>query len=344
MSWIIGGEFEIDPVSLKNQMKWDDSNGLYYGSGRVALYYILENIRQQSSRIDTILLPDYLCESIIETVNLKGYKIKYYELTDQLTIKREQFSKLYSGKEAVLLINYFGLVNTEEQAEYIRTLDPCSCIILDNVQAFYEMGNQTKANYSFTSFRKWFPTPDGALVKTKEPGISLPKGENKFAEYKIAASILKNCRNENVNLDDIYLDIFNKGEQLISTNMDAQMSDASKLIFSNLDFDSTAIRRIENAKFIINELKELGINPLLNLEENRVPLFIPIKLHARDLIRIKLAKKGIFCPVHWPVMIPDQLLKGKEMFEKELSIVIDQRYNIQDMSQIIIIIKQCLVA
>lgn len=342
MSRIIGGEFEIDPVSLKSQVKWDDSNGLYYSSGRAALYYILENIRQQSSLIDTILLPDYLCESIIETVNLKGYKIKYYELTDQLTIKRENFSKLYSGKEAVLLINYFGLVNTEEQVEYIRTLDSYSCIILDNVQAFYDMGNQTKANYSFTSFRKWFPIPDGALVKTKEVGVSSPKGENKFVEYKTAASILKNCRNENVKLDDIYLNLFDKGEQLIPANMDAQMSTVSKLIFSNLDFDSIAIRRIENAKFIISELKELGINPLLNLKENKVPLFVPIKLNARDLIRVKLAEKGIFCPVHWPVIIPDQLLKGREMFEKELSIVIDQRYNIQDMSQIIAIIKQCL--
>lgn len=343
MSKVIGGEFEINPALLKHKKELNEDSGYYYSSGRAALYYILENITQTQPQIDTILLPDYLCESIIKTVSYKNLKIKYYELTDQLTLDKNNFSKVYSGGEIVLVINYFGLANTGTQIDYIRSLDSQSCIILDNVQAFYEMTNQTKANYSFTSFRKWFPVPDGALVKTKEQGMFFPKIENVFSKYKIAGSFLKKFRDDNVNFDGVYLSLFDKGENLIFSDLASKISITSKTIFSKLDLSSIAWHRKENAKFIIEELACLGIKPIIDFNEEKVPLFIPIKISGRNMIRSRLAEKGIYCPIHWSTN-SDTLSKGKEMAKNELSIVIDQRYNKQDMIRIISIIKQCLSA
>ena len=41
--------------------------------------------------------------------------------------------------------------------------NPKIVVIEDDVQAYFECMN-SKADYSFTSLRKWFPSPDGAFV------------------------------------------------------------------------------------------------------------------------------------------------------------------------------------
>jgi hypothetical protein len=341
MHKIRGGEFEISPALLKSKNNKNGMpEGFLYSSGRAALYHILQNVKIHFPIIDTILLPDYLCRSIIETVKLCCYKIKYYKLTDELTICKEKFCKLYTQRDAVLVINYFGISDTEIQIEYIQQLDAQSCIILDNVQAFYEMYNPTLASYSFTSFRKWFPTPDGAVVKTKMKDMFISHGANTFAKYKVCGSILKNFRNTIVS-DDIYLSLFDEGEQLITQNMNAKISDISVSIFSNLDIMKIAVQRKKNAKWIIDSLTKIGVEPVLNLKKDKVPLFVPIRIARRDYIRDQLFYKGFLCPIHWPVY-ENVINNENKIYTNELSIIIDQRYSKKDMLQIAKIIKQCL--
>jgi hypothetical protein len=337
---IRGGEFEINPSILKDKYKENRiPEGFLYSSGRAALYHILQNIRLHFPIIDTILLPNYLCNSIVETVKLCRYKIKYYELTEGLTIDRTKFCSLYTKREAVLVINYFGLSDTEIQIEYIQQIDTQSCVILDNVQAFYEIYNPTQANYSFTSFRKWFPTQDGAIVQTKMQDMFMPQEENTFVKHKIAGAILKSFRDIIVS-DDIYLSLLDKGEQLITQNFNAKISDISMSIFSNLDITKIAVQRKKNARWVVDNLAKIGLKPVINVPEDKIPLAVPILITNRNYIRDQLFRKGFLCPVHWPVS--NNITERGEIYTKELSIIIDQRYKKKDMMQIVEIIKECL--
>lgn len=54
-----------------------------------------------------------------------------------------------------------------------------------------------------------------------------------------------------------------------------------------------------------------------------------------------LIGKGVYCPVHWPISKHHILTnRTREIYEKELSIVCDQRYSAEDMKKIRCLIKK----
>ena len=101
------------------------------------------------------------------------------------------------------------------------------------------------------------------------------------------------------------------------------------------------MRRLNNAHYLLEELKKIGVNPILPLNEGYVPLFIPITLEKRDVVRKAMFQKEIFCPVHWPLE-GFELQRGRIMAEKELSLIIDQRYGRKEMAEIIAVLKDNL--
>ena len=118
------------------------------------------------------------------------------------------------------------------------------------------------------------------------------------------------------------------------------MSQLSHTLFSRTDIEQIKSIRRRNAAFIYAELQKAGIKPILPYNENFTPLFVPIYLDNRDKVRRAMFAKQVFCPVHWPLNNQMRMLHtGSKMAEHELSIIIDQRYNLQDMQLIIDIIK-----
>jgi hypothetical protein len=81
MSSIIGGEFGIDPCSIDRSSIFQfEANEYIYASGRGALYSILMNIKINYPEIKKILLPNYLCYSIVETVNKANFDFIFYNI------------------------------------------------------------------------------------------------------------------------------------------------------------------------------------------------------------------------------------------------------------------------
>jgi hypothetical protein len=80
MSVVIGGEFAIDPNLIKPDSKIIfESDEYVYSTGRSALYHILLNIRKNYPYIDTIVIPNYLCHSIIDVISYTQFKYISYE-------------------------------------------------------------------------------------------------------------------------------------------------------------------------------------------------------------------------------------------------------------------------
>ena len=175
------------------------------------------------------------------------------------------------------------------------------------------------------------------LVKTHYdlPRIETP---NTFGQYKAAAALLKSMREGNFN-DQIYLEMFEKGEDLIEGELECGMSRIAEKLYGALDEEHVKIRRLNNARYLIEELSKVGISPILPLTDNHVPLFIPIYLDNRDEVRRRMFQHEVFCPVHWPLDGMD-VNKGREMAEYELSLIIDQRYGQKDMELIISLLKR----
>lgn len=336
---IIGGEFDIDIAQFIGGVP-AFKGGYYYSSGRAALYNILIYIKNHG-RCSTILLPDYLCESVLQAVEASGFDFNFYAINEDLTINRKDVEGKISDNTAVLIINYFGCCNLSPDISFIKTCNENVVVVEDNVQSFYSMFNNSKADFSFTSFRKTFAAPDGAWVKSKNHDLPVANEKNNFAAYKIAGGILKNIAKTDKSIDDdVFLDLLRKGEEKIDDNYASSISEASMCIISAQPFNDIAQKRKQNAAFLIEGLKSININPILNIEEDHVPLFVPVRLQRRNEVRKALFNDNIFCPVHWPVPAGYDLHRGKELAESELSLIVDQRYGINDMELILNVLKK----
>ena len=163
---IIGGEFDVDIQGFRHTKSNNGVlEGVYkYSSGRSALYYILLDVQKRYG-IATVYLPDYLCSSVVIAAHKSQMEVVFYNLNDRLEIDAERFPMESEAKVAVLLINYFGLKNLEQQIAFVRSLSKNTIIIEDDVQAFYEFQKkELMADYKFTSLRKTFACPDCGLV------------------------------------------------------------------------------------------------------------------------------------------------------------------------------------
>ena len=338
---MIGGEFPIAVTDVLNAEGRHSVNpDVYtYSSGRAALYQILNYLKQEKG-IMRILLPDYLCSSVLVPIKALGLEFAFYQIDESLELEKENLSELYKGRTAILLINYFGLKNLEIQIKAIRNIDEKAIIIEDDVQAYYEFLKPLgDVDFKFTSLRKTFAIPDGGLVKTKYnmPVVDKP---NTFGQYKAAAALLKSMREGNFN-DKIYLEMFEKGESLIDEEIECGMSRIAEKLYYFVNDEHVKVRRLNNAHYLLEGLGKIGVKPMIPVKDGYVPLFIPIIVKNRDVVRKAMFQKEIFCPVHWPLEGLD-LQRGRIMAEKELSLIIDQRYGRKEMDEIIAVIKDNL--
>ena len=223
----------------------------------------------------------------------------------------------------------------------MRSLNKDAIIIEDDVQGFYEFQKELiGVDYKFTSLRKTFACPDGGLVKT-ENLLPEVKTVNKFHQYKLAGSILKSLRKPEYYDDAVYLSMFEKGESMIDDEIAEGMSDMAVDIITKTDIDRLAYIRRRNAKFICDGLESLGLNTILPVTEDKIPLFVPVYLDDRNKVRKYMFQHNCFCPVHWPLEGMN-VKKGAEMAEHELSIIVDQRYTNADMEYILDLIAKSI--
>lgn len=338
---MIGGEFQIAVTDILNaQNRHLEAPDVYtYSSGRAALYQILKYLKQEMG-VSSVLLPDYLCSSVLVPVKELGLDYVFYPINEKLELEQTSFNPLYKNGTAVLLINYFGLQDLSSQIKVIREIDDKVIIIEDDVQAYYEFIKPLDGvDFKFTSLRKTFAVPDGGLVKTKYhlPRVTTP---NTFGQYKAAAALLKSMREGNFN-DQIYLELFEKGESLIDCEQECGMSLIAEKLYSFMNEEHVKVRRLNNAEYLVEQLEKIGIKPLFSLLEDHVPLFVPVVLKNRDSVRKAMFKQDIFCPVHWP-LDGMNVKRGELMSKTELSLIIDQRYGRNDMDNIIAVLKENL--
>ena len=338
---MIGGDFPIAVTDVLNaEGRQSVTPDVYtYSSGRAALYQILNYLKQEKG-ITRILLPDYLCSSVVVPVRALGLEFAFYQIDENLELQQDNLSKLYRDNTVILLINYFGLKNLENQIKKIRSIDESAIIIEDDVQAYYEFLKPLgDVEFKFTSLRKTFAIPDGGLVKTKHH-MSVVDKPNTFGQYKAAAALLKSMREGNFN-DKIYLEMFEKGESLIDEEIECGMSRIAEKLYFFINDEHVKVRRLNNAHYLLKELEKIGLKPIHPLNDDHVPLFVPILLERRNEVRKAMFQKEIFCPVHWPIE-GLELQRGIVMAEKELSLIIDQRYGRKEMDEIIAILKDNL--
>ena len=327
---IIGGEYRIETDALQGGI----IRNAYprYSLGRTCLFAILDTLK---TKIEGVLLPDYLCGSVAEVPIRIGLQFERYHITSSLLPDVEELKKTIQRSRkniAIVLISYFGVVDLDNVITIIRSDYPEVMIIVDDVQNFYGFGDHCDYDFCFTSYRKWFAVPDGAdiLKKPGTPELQYYDRQGGYVLYKTAGNILKN-HIEMIG-DSISLELIEKGEKQMDEEYRYTCSDIGSKLFQRINTGIAAEKRRKNAMVLHNGLERLGIKHYYDSE--RIPLFVPIIVHNRDMIRRKLFAEKIFVPIHWPLSDAD--MQGtNELYQTELSLICDQRYDEEDMERIL---------
>lgn len=349
----IGGEIEINPFELDfegiEQNKDNLNKYSFYSSGRGALKLIINKINPTKK----ILLPFYLCKSILQPFEEKGLKYDFYKINEDFFIDEYSILNKIAKKkyDVVLIINYFGFIGQNNLIiKKIKNFDKKISIIEDwSHLSFipYELNYyKSEADFVFGSLRKIFPVPDGGFI-LNDKKYKYEYNLN-IDDYLINTKILGKCiRYLYINNyllkkecnERLYLKLLENGEKYLDKVIKLnRISKISLKLLSKLKFKEIYENRRRNYFHLLNLLKENQLSNYIeiikeNLEEGEMPYMFPvyIKNMDRNLLRDKLREKGIFCSIIWDIPEKIESFENRKISNKILCIPIDQRYSKIDM-------------
>lgn len=326
----IGSEFwEIPICERKNDLF--PSSSSWYVSGRSALYDIIDELKWAK----TVAMPSWCCDSMIKPFTDNGIEVFFYPvLYDNRLIQEKK-----TDCDILFVIDYFGYTN-DTKTEH-------DCVIRDVTHSMFSY-RYDDADYSFGSLRKWCGFLTGGFAYSRD-GVFVhvsPKSKADYIELRKRAMEKKRNyieggeRGKFAHLKIEYRQLFESAEEMLD-EAGVWASDADDIEKAQyLDVSFIRTKRRENAALLMSKLKQYLVFP--ELKENDCPLFVPIIVPdgQRDALRKRLIDNQIYCPVHWPVTEYHKLNeKELSIYNNELSLICDQRYDENDMGRIVDCIK-----
>ena len=321
----------------------------YLRSGREAL--LLSAIAACDAKEKTILFPAYCCWSMSAPFEKAGWTVVYYRLNEDLTVDTDYLSKLLMTykPQAVLTMNFYGSACTDEAVRMVKMFDKRIKVIEDFSHCTFSIRKifNEQVDIYVSSIRKSVGVCDGAVILSREPmPLQYVKEElTDFAEKRYKAQSEKGryawCKDQT--LKQNFLGAIRECEGILNEfNAVRPISERAMKMLTMLNGEKIAYARNENMKHLWMLLNG-KVKMVLGLERcfDGAPFALPILVENRDEVQRKLAQRGVYTQLLWPISQEAQniCLVSKMMNDKMLSVPIDQRYSwddIEDMAKIII--------
>lgn len=334
----IGSEFwlEREPKTLSA-----DREGSYVLSGRTAIDLIIQDIAK-TRQVKNVYMPAWCCDSMLAPLDIKFYDISLAESAESTEIVCHTDGTDFT--DVFYVTNYFGYENTLPIETVKKFKEKGAIILYDRTHSFLmeEDPYLALADYSFASIRKWMGVIDGAVVNgVKDCQLKqYPHLECKEQAMRMKKAFIEG--DESIDKQTL-LNLYSEfGHHLVEDYQNYEMDDLSYALYKTEDLSAMRRKRRENAQYLHENLK--GVKFIGELTENTVPLFVPIFFETteqRNAVRKELIEAQIYCPIHWPkpTLIPADY-EANKIYETELSLICDQRYNIEDMKRIVTVINE----
>ena len=315
----------------------------YFLSGRTALEFIIRDILCERT-VTSVLMPSYCCHTMIEPFVRHGIQVRFYDVYfDELQGLSADIPKTAAG-DILFYMAYFGykhicgLNSSELRKRY-------STIIEDKTHSCFCDDNESIADYTFASYRKWSGFSGIAEAKKNFGKFQInPKEETNetYILLREKASARKRVYiNEGEGEKSEFLELYDSAEKLLEEDyIGYRPSYRAINDYINSDWKKIEADRRKNAIYLTDKLIKIEDVKLMfdHIDAEDVPLFVPILVSSnRQQLREFLINEQIYCPVHWPLsdLHNSASLRGKSLYEQEISIVCDQRYGKADMDRIV---------
>lgn len=283
--------------------------------GRTALCWLLE-----SRKIETLYLPFFLCDSVIDACRRQGTHVNFYSLNEDLTPVLPPDLSLHPG-EYLYLVNYYGQLTDEKILYYKKYYKN---IIVDHTHAFFQ--HPLPGVDTLYSCRKFFGLSDGAYLSTD---ATLTAGKEQDVSAERMGHILGRFEKDAGTYYQKMLDnaaTYHHMEILT-------MSRLTQNLLKAIDYEQIRQKRNENYRF----LKELlpSDSPFTRVTPDG-PFAYPYYHKNGIALRKALAKEKVFVPTNWSNVIRDC---APESYEYQwaadiLPLPCDQRYGNEEMQRI----------
>ncbi len=362
MGRYIGGEFWYDQSLICENKQLEINDAYFFNGGRASLIIICRFLKSRG--IHKVLMPVFLCPSVLDVFDLMEVEYAFYDITEDLRIDSCDLLKKAEYAGAVFFINYFGFPRKEDEAITLSELKAAGKIVIeDNAQFVYS--NKRIGSLSFNSFRKIVPydgsflysdfqlehlceglkeveSTRAALVREarriKTEFIRSAACEDKFCVTRSRTNFIAGRTPD----EREYLEKFDRAEEVYNRE-NVILGDAlEKEMIERLNWYEIIKKRIENYMFANDLLSgSKYMRPVCPVpDEGFIPLGLPVYISKveRDALRQKLIERKVFLPVHWDIGKDPRVKRNPlalEMSKNILTLVIDQRYGKADMEYMV---------
>lgn len=305
----IGGYIEFEQYSLP--LFHDKAIALNCGRNCLALLIEIRSIKK-------ILLPKFICKSIIDICKNNKVEIEFYSIDEYFL----PYNVFLDENEWLYLINYYGQLDNQ-QIELLK--NKYKKIIVDQTHAYFQM--PIKDVDTLYTCRKFFGVPDGAFLYTDyEKEIDFPLEES---HRRIGFLVGRYERTA----EEFYNEYI-KNEHYFDNEPIKKMSILTRNLLQGIDYAKVCTTRTENYNYLYNKLEKMN---LLHLKKVYGAFMYPLYIENGQYIRKKLQEQKIYVPMLWPNVV--EICKEDEweyrLANNILPLPCDQRYGEVEMDYIV---------
>ena len=315
MKQAIGGYFELD----LNTRPLFHKDAIALNSGRNAFEYVL-----LSNKYKKVYIPYFTCDVLLQTLLRNNIAYDFYTINERL--EPVFYFEELQPMEAFLYTNYFCLKDN-----YILNITSrYSNIIIDNAQSFFSKP-QNGAD-TFYSPRKFFGLPDGGYVYCKKH-LEIDLEEDKKSIDRMAHLLNRLAFDAEMGYED-----FKRNDESLNGQPILRMSQLTKKLLANIDYDAVKKRRADNFELLHNELKKSNKLSILIDDLNvTAPFVYPYWVNNGKDLRKRLQSKRIFTAIYWQNVLTSKVENSTEvdLVNNVVHLPIDQRYNKKEIERII---------
>lgn len=320
-------------------------------SGREALHLVALNFNPDKNQ-SIVLMPAYCCHSMVDPFEKAGWKVVYYRLNEDLTVDLDYLYHILTKEcpKAALTMNFYGSASTKKAVDCIKKSNPNCKVIEDFSHCTFSFAStyNLQVDYYVTSIRKSVGVCDGSVIisKTSLDETCVEEGETEFMISRRDCQRLKaeyTYSQQPEKKNNFYTELRRQEGELDAFEGVHRISKTGKEMLGVLNGEMISYARRCNMKHIL-ELLGGKVESIPGIERclSGAPFSLPILVKNRDEIQQKLAKRGVYAPVLWPISDKARAVcpVSARMADEMLSIPIDQRYNYDDIEEIARIILE----
>ena len=358
---LIGGFFSVDGELLLSSaeekefsLRLDDegvySKKVFTNNGRTASVQAMRHCREHMNG-KKVLLPDYLCLSVISAFETAGTEYGFYRVKKNLEIDLDDLAeKIDENTGMIYVIHYFSVPQPPEVVERIKRLAVKHDLLImeDITQALFSRHSERMGfgDYIVGSLRKWFPMTDGGILAVRDGvrGEDLPLADayDESVYRELLISVLRLQYEMTPDRDKIKYLAYEK-QANASRYQDLTpraMTEASTCILRKTNLDELIRKRVENFRYLYEKLSKARVITLLSKwigdGDDNVPFGLTILTEDREGLYRYLVDCGIIPEIQW--ILPVAYYKPGEdasfLSEHNLMLQCDQRYSEKDMQYI----------